>query len=89
MGLVTPIGVGIQENWSNMLAGKSGIVTVSGDPEFKGLKSQIGGRLPKHFNIDKHKTNVSKLSLRAKSLEMRESSVWRMPSPRRLYKMRA
>ena len=58
MGIVSPIGVGLQENWDSILAGKSGIVSVAGDPEFKGLKSQIGGRLPKHFNIDAHKTSV-------------------------------
>ncbi len=25
MGLVTPIGLGIEENWSSLMAGKSGI----------------------------------------------------------------
>jgi hypothetical protein len=39
MGIVSPIGVGVKENWANMLAGKSGIVSLQGDPEFKGLKS--------------------------------------------------
>ncbi len=61
MGIVSPIGVGLKENWSNVLAGKCGIVSLKGDPEFEGLNSQIGGRLPKHFNIDDHKTSVTKL----------------------------
>jgi 3-oxoacyl-[acyl-carrier-protein] synthase II len=50
MGIVSPIGVGKEENWKNILGGKSGIVSVKGDKEFEGLKSQIGGRLPAHFN---------------------------------------
>lgn len=58
MGIVSPIGVGKEENWKNILAGKSGIVSLNGDKEFEGLKSQIGGRLPSNFNIDDHKTSV-------------------------------
>lgn len=54
LGIVSPIGVGKEENWKNILAGKSGIVSLKGDKEFEGLKSQIGGRLPSHFNIDEH-----------------------------------
>jgi 3-oxoacyl-[acyl-carrier-protein] synthase II len=61
MGLISPIGVGVKENWSNLLAGKSGIVSISGDTEFKGLKSQIGGRLPSNFDIDKYQTSVRDL----------------------------
>jgi 3-oxoacyl-(acyl-carrier-protein) synthase len=56
--MVTPIGVGVQENWANILGGKSGIVSLKGVPELQGLKSQIGGRLPQHFNIEEHKTSV-------------------------------
>jgi 3-oxoacyl-[acyl-carrier-protein] synthase II len=52
MGVVSPIGVGIEENWRNILNGVSGIVSVKDEPELKGLKSQIGGKLPKHFNLD-------------------------------------
>jgi len=58
MGIVSPIGVGKEENWKNILAGKSGIVSLKGDKEFEGLKSQIGGKLPSNFNIDDHKTSV-------------------------------
>jgi len=39
LGMVSPIGVGVKESWANLLLGKSGIVSVRGDPEFKGLKS--------------------------------------------------
>ena len=59
LGIVSPIGVGKEENWKNILAGKSGIVSLKGDKEFEGLKSQIGGRLPSHFKIDEHKTSVT------------------------------
>ena len=58
MGIVSPIGVGKEENWKNILAGKSGIVSLKGDKEFEGLKSQIGGKLPSNFNINEHKTSV-------------------------------
>lgn len=39
LGMVNPIGVGVKEGWANLLAGKSGIVSLKDDPEFKGLKS--------------------------------------------------
>ena len=39
MGMVSPIGVGVKENWENALKGKSGIVSLKGDKEFEGLKS--------------------------------------------------
>lgn len=39
LGIVSPIGVGVQENWQNILDGKSGIVSVRGVKELEGLKS--------------------------------------------------
>jgi 3-oxoacyl-[acyl-carrier-protein] synthase II len=60
MGMVSPIGVGLEENWANLLAGVCGIVSVKGDPEFQGLKSQIGGRLPRAFNLLDYQTSVFK-----------------------------
>lgn len=59
--------------------GKSGIVSLEGEPEFKGLKSQIGGRLPKHFDLDKFKTSVRTILLMKSSSLMQEYSVWQMP----------
>ena len=58
MGIVSPIGVGLKENWENALKGVSGIVSLKGDKEFEGLKSQVGGKLPPHFRLDLHKTSV-------------------------------
>ena len=31
IGLLTPLGLGVKENWSNLLAGKCGIVTLKSD----------------------------------------------------------
>ena len=39
MGIVSPIGVGLKENWENILKGVSGIVSLKGTPELEGLKS--------------------------------------------------
>jgi 3-oxoacyl-[acyl-carrier-protein] synthase II len=44
MGLVTPIGIGLRENWDSLVAGKSGIGRVTRfNPER--LPSQIGGEV--------------------------------------------
>jgi 3-oxoacyl-[acyl-carrier-protein] synthase II len=79
LGIVSPIGVGLRENWAAILAGKSGIVSLKGDKEFEGLKSQIGGRLPPHFKIDDYKTSV-RLSKTYNyfSLLMQGSLAWQM-----------
>lgn len=58
MGIVSPIGVGKAENWSNILKGANGIVSVKDVSDLKGLKSQIGGKLPAHFDFSKHQTSV-------------------------------
>lgn len=41
-GAVTPLGVGVDETWRNLLAGKSGIQRVTGFPT-KGFKSEVAG----------------------------------------------
>jgi len=44
MGLLTPIGIGIEENWSALMAGKSGIATIDKfDPS--GLSTQFAGEI--------------------------------------------
>ncbi len=31
IGLLTPLGIGVKENWTNLLAGKSGTVTLDSE----------------------------------------------------------
>jgi 3-oxoacyl-[acyl-carrier-protein] synthase II len=48
MGLVTPLGVGVEENWEALVAGRSGITTITRfDPS--AFKTQIAGEV-KNFN---------------------------------------
>ena len=45
LGMVTPLGYGVEATWSNVLAGKSGVVRVTKFPA-DDLPSQIAGQLP-------------------------------------------
>lgn len=45
MGIITPLGLGIDRNWSRLLAGESGIATISGFAA-DDLPCQIAGRVP-------------------------------------------
>jgi len=46
LGLVTPLGCGVEETWSNILAGKSGAARITRFP-VDDLASQIAGELPR------------------------------------------
>ena len=46
MGMVTPLGSGVETTWSRLLAGESGAVRVE-DFEVSDLPSQIAGRIPR------------------------------------------
>ncbi|CAI2370059.1 unnamed protein product [Moneuplotes crassus] len=59
LGAVSPIGPDLSTSWTAMLEGESGIVSLKGDEEFKNLKSQVGGKLHKDFNLDNHQTSFS------------------------------
>lgn len=48
MGAVTPIGIGVDEYWKNLLAGKTGIATIE-DPEFEEVPVRFAGQV-KDFN---------------------------------------
>ena len=48
-GMVTPLGATLEQSWNNLLAGKSGIQSLEGLDEFKGLKCQIGGFLHQDY----------------------------------------
>jgi len=45
MGLVTSLGVGVEHNWKNLLAGKSGIRSIESF-DTSDLASKIGGQIP-------------------------------------------
>ena len=48
MGLITPLGIGLEENWSAVISGKSGIGKITRfNPER--LSSHVGGEV-KGFN---------------------------------------
>lgn len=51
LGLVTPLGCGVEATWSNVLAGKSGIVGVT-DFAADDLASRIAGQLPRGSKSD-------------------------------------
>jgi 3-oxoacyl-[acyl-carrier-protein] synthase II len=46
LGMVTPLGCGVDPTWSNILAGKSGVTRITDFP-VGDLASQIAGQLPK------------------------------------------
>ncbi len=45
LGMVTPLGCGVEENWKNLLAGKNGAIQVT-DFETEDLPARIACRLP-------------------------------------------
>ena len=48
MGLVTPLGVGVESVWQRLIKGESGIRTIK-QPWVEGLKTQIAGLVPSHL----------------------------------------
>jgi 3-oxoacyl-[acyl-carrier-protein] synthase II len=61
IGLVTPLGIGVKDNWSNLLAGKSS--TKSLDPEYKSLPCQVAAQVAKsEFNEHLLKNGILKNS---------------------------
>jgi 3-oxoacyl-[acyl-carrier-protein] synthase II len=52
LGIVSPVGIGLQENWTNIVAGKSGITRITRfDPS--NFASQIAGEV-KGFNVENY-----------------------------------
>src|SRR5947207_2839208 len=52
LGIVSPVGIGVTEAWSNIVAGKSGITRITRfDPS--GLSSQIAGEV-KGFDVSRY-----------------------------------
>ena len=46
MGLVTPLGTGVEKNWDALIAGRSGIRTISRFSNLEAYPSQIAGEVP-------------------------------------------
>jgi 3-oxoacyl-[acyl-carrier-protein] synthase II len=48
LGAITPLGIGVKQTWSNLLASKSGIVSTSPlGKEFEALPSRVAGLVPR------------------------------------------
>lgn len=61
LGAITPLGVGVQPTWKRLLAGQSGIVSVSGlEPasHWKNLTSTVAGVVPSG-DVSEHGWKVS------------------------------
>ncbi len=52
LGIVSPLGIGVDENWKNILAGKSGITKIT-QFDATGFPSTIAGEV-KNFDISKY-----------------------------------
>ena len=46
VGLVTPLGTGVEKNWEALIAGRSGIRRISRFPNVEAYASQIAGEVP-------------------------------------------
>jgi 3-oxoacyl-[acyl-carrier-protein] synthase II len=58
VGVVTPLGVGLEETWSNILKGKSGVVSLKDESFVEGIDIKIGGKLPPNYDAEKYQTKV-------------------------------
>jgi 3-oxoacyl-[acyl-carrier-protein] synthase II len=46
MGLVTPLGIGLEKNWQSLVAGQSGIRKIDRFPNIDAFASRIAGQVP-------------------------------------------
>jgi 3-oxoacyl-[acyl-carrier-protein] synthase II len=46
LGLVTPLGTGIQSNWESLISGRSGIRTIDRFPNVEAFATRIAGQVP-------------------------------------------
>ena len=47
VGLITPLGVGVNATWRRLLAGNSGVVSLQREEEFRRLPCQLAARVPR------------------------------------------
>jgi len=53
LGLLTPLGVNVEQSWLNLCAGKSGIHALPSNPQTSDLEVRIAGTLPAGFEREK------------------------------------
>lgn len=53
LGLLTPLGVNVEQSWLNLCAGKCGIHALPNEPHTAGLDVRIAGTLPSGFDREK------------------------------------
>ena len=46
LGLVTPLGTGVEKNWEAIIAGRSGITPINRFPNVESMASRIAGQIP-------------------------------------------
>jgi len=46
LGLVSPLGIGVEKNWEALVAGKSGISAITRIPNIEAFASRIAGQVP-------------------------------------------
>jgi len=81
IGLVTPLGVGTEETWSGLLAGKSGVAPISGF-DATALRTQLAADIPDfdpeqfaHRRVLRSMTRNDQLALAGASLALADSGL--------------
>ncbi len=46
LGMVTPLGIGVEKNWEAVLAGRSGIRPITRFPDVEFFSTRIAGQVP-------------------------------------------
>ncbi len=66
MGVVSPVGIGIEPFWDGISSGRSGIDTYTFIPNFRAYPSQIGGEVkdfdPRNYMDFKEARRMSRMS---------------------------
>lgn len=60
-GVVSPVGCTVTEAWQNILAGRSGVVSLADDPAFEKLPCRIAARVPNAVHLRTEYLTASEL----------------------------